>query len=65
MDFHPGDLDDAEGFPETIWVWWDSCGEYMDTTHDPVEGRKWMASASNGCGYAAEYTIVSSMGDTR
>lgn len=61
MDFRPGDLPDK--IPPFVYVWWDSCGEYMDTTHDLTEGEGWMEQAARGCGYAAKYRLSRTAGD--
>lgn len=61
MDYRPGDLPDK--IPTTIWVWWDSLGEYMETTADPAEGERWMTLAADGCGYAAKYSLKSTSGE--
>ena len=56
MDHSPGELPDAT--PTTIWVYWDSCGEFMDVTDDPEYGNRWMRDAQEGSGYAAKYELV-------
>ena len=62
MDKKPGDLDKPSGFPKTVWVVWDSWGEYLDTTEDPSYGLRWMREARDGCGYAAQYELVKPSG---
>jgi hypothetical protein len=55
MDFAPGELPDE--IPKTIWVKWDSLGEYMDTTDDPKYGTLWLKEAEEGYGFTATYTL--------
>lgn len=47
MDFDILDVDDRDKFPpKRVWIYWDSMGEYMDSTCDPKEAARWI----EGCG---------------
>ena len=56
MDYHPGDF--PAKVPKVVWLWWDSCCEFMTETDDTEEGKKWMDQATRRCGYTARYELA-------
>lgn len=52
-DYEPQEVPDR--LPRRFWVYWDSCGEFMDATEDKEKGEGWIASKA---GYVARYERV-------